>query len=529
MGVIGEMTLYDSLLWPAGDEEGVYYGNLAERIAVSDDMTQVWMQLRPEAHWHDGQPVTARDVKFTFEHIRDNAFAFNAAYASLKQVDVLSEREVRFSYRYPVNLNAMMALGKVAILPEHYWRERNITQTTTEPALSSGPYRVGKFELGKFIEFERVDDYWGKDLGIHKGRHNLDVIRHEVYRDATVQREAFRKGLLDVFNEPSAAQWVTGYGGPEREAGLLLQIQHEFRQYMGVVSAIASNQSQERFQDVRVREALFRAFDFEWMNAVFDYDVYEKPQSFFHGTFLAATGMPAPGELALLEPFREELPIRVFTTPPFAGDPGTRLSRRDALVRAQSLLIESGWRYQDGQLRNQAGDVFEIEFLVAAAGGQRALLPYAERLQRLGIKARIRLVESAQYISLRRANRGDAVFGSLAIAMPPNQEVPAYLHSQSRGMANFAHLRSPVIDALVAHLMSANSREELTNAARALDRVLYWQFYFIPTRLVDGVRMVLWNRYGKPVIQSRDLGGFPETWWWDPVKAARVDKALGQD
>ncbi|MDA0994315.1 MAG: extracellular solute-binding protein [Proteobacteria bacterium] len=523
LDAIIEPTLYDSLLRPSGDEIGVYYGSLAGEIAVSDDFTTVWMRMRPEARWHDGVPVSARDVQFTFEHIRDHGIAFNAAYASLKQVEAISEREVRFTYHYPVNLNGIMALGKVNILPEHYWRERDITETTTEPPLTSGPYRIGKFELGKFIEFERVDDYWGKDIGLHKGSFNIDVLRYEVYRDATVQREAFRKGLLDTFNEPSAALWVTGY---DTNSGLLVQVQHTYQHYIGILSALAFNLTQDRFQDVRVREALYLAFDFDWMNDTFDYGVYEKPQSFFHGTFMAATGLPSEDELVLLEPFRDDLPPRVFDQAPFAGSAIARMSRREALVRAQGLLAEAGWEFRNGGLKNAAGEPLEIEFLVPASGQQRARLAYVEQLKRLGISAHVRLVESAQYVSLLRAKKADAVAGSLAISMPPNQEVPAYLSSQSRGPANFAHLSSPIVDALIVQLLTASTREELMTAGRALDRVLFWQFYFIPHRLVDGQRIVMWNKFAKPAIQSLDMGGFPATWWWDPAKAEQVNRNL---
>jgi microcin C transport system substrate-binding protein len=524
--VIIEPALYDSLLRPSGDEIGVYYGNLAGEVAPSADMKEVRMRLRPEARWHDGVPVSAHDVKFTFEHIRDHAFpGVKAAYLSLKEVHVVNAREVLFEYHFPVNLNAMMALGKVAILPEHYWRERDITQTTTQPPVSSGPYRISSFELGSYVEFERVEDYWGKDLGLHRGSFNLDVLRYEVYRDATVQREAFRKGLLDTFIESSAVEWVTGYS----DHALVEQVHHNFQHYVGVISALAFNLTYPRFQDVRVREALTLAFDFEWMNRVLDYGVYDKPQSYFHGTFLAAAGLPSDDEIALLEPFRGQLPARVFTEPPFNGNSTTRLGRRDALIRAQALLEKAGWRYSDGALVDTGGERFNIEFLVAAQGGQRARLPYADQLRRLGIDASVRLVEVAQYINLRRDNKGDAVAGSLAIAMPPNQEVPAYLASTSRGNANFAHLSSPVVDALIEYVLAAESRAELMTASRALDRVLYWQFYFIPLRTVGGVRIVMWDKYAKPSVQSRDLGGFPSTWWWDPEKAVRVNRATGKD
>ncbi|MDA0790275.1 MAG: extracellular solute-binding protein [Proteobacteria bacterium] len=525
VSVIGEMTVYDSLLWPSGDEVGVFYGNLAERVAVSDDQTRIRMRLRPEARWHDGVPVTARDIKFTFEHIRDNAFpGVKAAYLSIKQVDVVSEREVLFTYHYPVNLNAMMALGKVAMMPEHYWRSRDSSKTTIEPPLSSGPYRIGKFKLGKFIEFERVDDYWGRNLGVHRGRHNIGVLRYDVYRDATVQREALRKGLIDYFAEPSAAQWVTGYDLQGERAELLLQEKHHFKQYVGVVSALAFNLSKARFQDVRVREALSLAFDFDWMNEVLDYGAYEKAESFYHGTFLGATGLPSEDELALLEPFRNQLPTRVFIEPPFGQSSIAALRGRDAIVRAQHLLREAGWRFTDGRLLDQDGNPFEIEFLINSADGKRTLLPYVDNLRRLGIEASIRLVETAQFLNLRRQNINDAVFGSLAISMPPNLEMPAYFGSTSRGVANFSRLSSSVVDRIIERILNAGTRAELVAASRALDRVLYWQFYYIPIRVLEPQRVLVWNRYRKPDQMPLYYSGFPDTWWWDESRSERVTR-----
>ena len=530
VSVIGSMTLYDSLLWPSADEVGVYYGNLAERISVSDDSTKVRMRLRKEARWHDGVPVTARDIKFSFEHIRDNAsLGVKSAYLSLKQVDVVSEREVMFTYHYPVNKNAMMALGKVGMLPEHYWRELDSSKTTTVPPLSSGPYRVGKFELGKFIEFERVPNYWGKDLGIHKGRHNFDKLRFDVYRDATIQREAIRKGLLDVFVETSASQWVTGYNIATREAGLLQLQEHAFKQYVGALSALAFNLTRERYQDVRVREALTLAFDLDWMNSIVHYDVYAKPQSYFHGTFLAATGLPSPDELAILEPFRDQLPERVFTEPPFAESSVAQLSGRAALIRAQTLLAEAGWQMRDGQLVDAAGEPFEIEFLVNTKALERWLLPYLEKLRQLGIAGAIRLLDTAQYLNMRRENRNEAAFGSLAISFPPNQELPAYFASSSGGFANFARLSSPVVDELIEEIMNTRNRQELASACRALDRVLWWQFYFIPVRVIETTRIVMWNKFRRPDVIAPYNSGWPDTWWRDEARADRVHQALGLD
>jgi microcin C transport system substrate-binding protein len=524
-----EPILYDSLLRFSADELGVSYGSLAEFIAVSDDMTEVRMQLRPEARWHDGTPVTSLDVKFTFEHIRDNGIAgLKVFFLPLKQVEVINDSEVHFKYHHPVNLNDMMTLGKMPILPEHYWRERDITKTTAEPPLTSGPYRVGRFELGKFIEFERVSDYWGKDIGPHRGSFNLDVLRFDVYRDGTVAREALHKGLIDAYREFDAAQWVTGY----QQQDLLVKVQYDIQQYTGLMSALAFNLNMPRFQDVRVREALSLAYNFDWTNSVIDYGVYPKPMSFFHGSILAATGLPSSSELALLEPFREQLPAEVFTEPPWTRSSISKLSPRNALIRAQGLLTEAGWRYHDGRLVDAGGSGFEIEFLITSAASQRRLLPYTAQLMRLGIDARIRLVETAQYVNLRRKGKADAVIGSLNVTMPPSLEVRAYFSSKNKGPTNMAHVNSPAVDALIDSLLGVSNRTELMTAGRALDRVLYWQFYFIPLQPLDGPRTVMWDKFDKPDVQTQDMGGFggfPTIWSWNPEKARRVSQALKQD
>lgn len=524
-----EPILYDSLLRFSADELGVSYGSLAEFIAVSEDMTEVRMKLRSEARWHDGVPVTSLDVKFTFEHIRDNGIAgLKVFFLPLKQVDMINDREVRFKYHHPVNLNDMMGLGKMPILPEHYWRKRDITKTTIEPPLTSGPYRVGQFELGKFIEFERVTDYWGKDIGPHRGSFNLDVLRFDVYRDGTVAREALHKGLIDAYRERDATQWVTGY----QQQNLLVKVQYDLQQYTGLSSVLAFNLNMPRFQDVRVREALSLAYNYDWTNRVIDHGVYPKPESFFHGTFLAATRLPSSSELALLEPFRDQLPAEVFTEPPWIGSSNSKLSHRNALIRAQGLLVEAGWRHQDGRLVDATGNGFEIEFLINSRAGQRRLLPYIAQLKHLGIEAHLRLLETAQYTNLRRKGKADAVLGTLNVTMPPSLEIRAYFSSKNKGPTNPAHVNSPVVDALIDSLLYVGNRTELTAAGRALDRVLYWQFYFVPLQTLDGPRMVMWDKFDKPDVQTQDaggFGGFPVTWWWSPEKAGRVRQVLKQD
>lgn len=297
-------------------------------------------------------------------------------------------------------------------------------------------------------------------------------------------------------------------------------------QYVGAIRALGFNQERERFTDVRVREALTLAFDLKWMNDVLFYGVYEIPESYFHGTYLAATGLPTSAELALLEPYREQLPEQVFTTAPFAASDHAALEGRDALIEARRLLVQSGWNISDGVLRNAAGAPFKVKFLASDPEAQAMLLAYQKRLRRLGISSEIRLLEVAQYINLLRKGDYDAVFRSLAFSLPPAAEVRAYLHSSSQGIHNFARLASPAVDALSDRVMNADSRESLTAATRALDRVLFWQFYFVPARVVEPARRMMWNKLGQPSTVAPYVSGFPATWWWDEEKAQRVEQVL---
>ncbi len=532
IGMIAPGMLYDGLFVRANDEAYSVYGNLAKRVSFAVDLSEVTVQLHDDAYWHDGVPITARDVKFTFDHVLAKAHpGVRAALSIIDAVEIQGELELLFRFK-PVgglNKNSFASPATyVAILPEHYWRTRDLGKLSLEVPLGSGPYRVRDFEQGQFMLWERVADYWGRDLAVHRGRHNFDTIRYELYRDATVAREALRKGLVDYWVEADPYQWRTGYDTPAAARGWLVKRQNNAKVQSGFQTALIFNTRRAKLADVRVREALTIAFDFEWTNrAIYD-GFYARADSYFSGTELAARGTPAGAELALLEPFREQLPAHVFTRP-FAFPQATDAEgHRDNLLKARDLLAQAGWTTRDGEVVDVEGRQLEIEFLTNAATHQRTLLPYMDNLARLGIGSKIRLVESAQYMNRLLASDYDALLRSLPYGFPPGVEIRAYFTSVSASApnsANVAGINSPVVDALVSEVLGARRSDELIAASRALDRTLLWGYYLIPIIGRPEPRAVHWDKFGRPAVEAEYITSFPDTWWWDEERASRIGPA----
>ena len=528
-GALVPGTLYDSLFVRAHDEAFSVYGNLAKRVRFAADLSEVAVQLHPDAYWHDGVPITARDVEFTFDHVLTKSHSgVRAALSIIESVEVLGEREVLFRFKRIAGLNKNSFASPatyVSILPEHYWRTRDLTKTTLEPPLGSGPYRIADFEQGQFLLWERVADYWGRDLAVHRGRHNFDYIRNELYRDATIAREALRKGLLDYRVEDDPYQWRTGYDIPARERGWLVMRQNNSKMGSGFQTALIFNTRRSKLADVRVREALTIAFDFKWTNrAIYD-GFYARADSYFSGTELAARGVPSGAELALLEPFRDQLPDKLFTQPFVFPNAKDAAVHRHSLLRARELLAESGWNVRDGLMVDAEGEQLEIEFLTSSATAKRTLLPYMDNLRRLGIASNIRFVESAQYVSRLLQSDYDALLRNLPYGFPPGVELRSFFISTTANApnsANMAGISSPVVDALLDEVLGARSSEQLIAAGRALDRTLLWGYYLVPIIGRPEPRAVHWDKFGQPAIDAEYVTDFPDTWWWDEARAARI-------
>jgi len=515
--------IWETLMVGSADEPFSEYGLLAQTVQTPPDRSWVAFELRPEARWHDGKPVTADDVIWTFETLRAKGAPFyRAYYASVDRVEKTGERSVRFVFKPGTNRELPLIVGQLPVLPKHWWEGREFDKTLLEPPLGSGPYKVGKFEAGRFVEFERVPDYWGKDLPVNRGRFNFDRQHLDYYRDATVALEAFKGGNFDFHRENSAKEWATAYDVPEVRDGRIVKEAVPFGQPVGM-QGFVMNLRRPLLQDRRVREALGLAFDFEWSNQALFYGQYSRTRSYFENSELASRGLPGPDELAILEPFRAKLPDEVFSrefVPPKTDGSG---NNRDNLRRAAELLREAGWVVQNGKLVKD-GQPLSFEILLDNPQFERVVLPYAKNLEKIGIEARVRTVDSSQYRRRTDAFDFDMIVGGFGESESPGNEQREYWGSEAakrEGSRNVIGIADPVVDALVAQLVASPDRKSLVAHARALDRVLLWGHYVVPNWYLPKERLAYWNKFGKPAIVPKQ-GVQLEAWWIDPAKAASL-------
>lgn len=521
--------VYETLLLRAGDEPAAYYGSLAEQVALGADRRSIVFRLHPGARWHDGLPITSNDVKFTFDAIKadDTSSTIRMASPWFESVDIVDDREFVIRTKADPSLSLTPLAAYIPILPAHYWADKDPTIATLTPPLGSGPYRIAAVEKGRFVRYERVRDYWGRDIPVNRGRFNFDTILYDVYRDATVAREALRKGLLDVW-----LQWghdILAFDTPARDKGWLVQGKRRYRMDIGARFWLILNNRRHPFDDARVREALSLTFDFEWQNRALFAGRLTRADSYFQNSVFAATGLPSESELRLLEPFRDRIPERVFTEA-FRFPRTSGVGRnRPGLVRAQALLAEAGWQMRDGVLIGTGGEPFTIEFLSRVPAEQRRLLPYVDALTALGIESRVRMVEGAQYANRLRNRDYDAFIRIGDFGLPP-WELHLAFHSQAVDAPlsfNHAGISHPAVDALVDAAKAASTLDSMAAACRALDRVLLWSFYQIPLDAVDDPHLVYWDKFGRPQREAEAtyLSPFPDGWWYDPVKADRIEIA----
>lgn len=516
--------IYDTLTFHALDEPFTEYGLLAERIERAEDNTWVRFHLRPQARFHDGAPVTAADVVFTFNTLVEQGAPFyRAYYGGVKEVVADSERSVTFHFHNGNNRELPLVLGQLPVLPAHYWADRDFSKTTLEPPLGSGPYRITDVSGGRNISYERVADYWASDLPVRRGFYNFDRIVVDYYRDTGVALEAFKAGQFDLNQEVSAKNWATGYDSPALRAGDIIKEEIPNLNVQGM-QGFVFNLRRPIFEDRRVRKAISLLFDFEWSNKSLFHNAYARTDSFFDNSELGATDAPGPGELALLEPWREQLPAEVFEE--VQGPPETDGSGiiREQMREAYRLLQDAGWEIVDDRLVNEQGEHLQFEFLIAQSDFERVLLPYKRNLASLGIELTLRRVDVSQYINRLRSRDFDMVVTGFGQSNSPGNEQREYWHSSSAdnpGSRNLMGLQDPAVDALVEGLIEAESREALLNHTRALDRVLLAGHYVVPNFHTTVYRVAYWDKFAHPQQSPRyDLGLF--TWWVDAEKAARL-------
>jgi microcin C transport system substrate-binding protein len=524
--------IYETLTTSALDEANASYGLLAESFSYPEDYSSVSFRLRPEARWHDGKPVTTDDVIFSFESLKANSPTYAFYYANVSKAEKVGEREVKFTFDEKGNRELPQIMGQLMVLPKHWWegtapdgRKRDVTQTTLEPPLGSGPYRLKSFDTGRNASYERVKDYWGEKINVNVGQNNFDEIRYEYYRDATVLLEAFKSDRLDFRTENSARNWAAGYDFPARQEGRVILEEFPFRA-TGVMQAFVLNMRRDKFKDQRVRRAFNLAFPFEELNKTIFYGLYERPSSYFYGLDLASSGLPEGQELKILESIRDKIPASVFTTPyknPINDSPETV---RNNLREADRLLKEAGWEVKNGRRVNAKGEVLSAELLSSSPNEERVFLPYKASLDRLGIATTVRTVDDVQYTNRTRAFDFDVATGLWPQSLSPGNEQREFWGSQAatrEGSRNLPGIADPGVDALIDKIIFAKDRNDLVAATKALDRVLLAHDYVVPQWTSLKQRTARWNRYSHPEAMPRYGGAaFPTIWWYDEAKAAKT-------
>ncbi len=528
---------FDRLMMPSEDELSTLYCLLCRTVEVADDYSWAAYTLRPEARWHDGAPVTVDDVLWTYRTLKvDGPVSFKAAWRHVEDIERLGEDSFRFLFGDTGRTRrAVMEASSFLVMPKHYWQDRDFTATTLEPPLGNGPYRVREVDPGRRIVFERVDDYWARDLNFKRGYHNFDRFAVLYFRDMKAGIQALKARVVDYWRDQDEREVATAYDFPEIEMGLFNKETYRMGLPYGMHWSIVLNTRLPLFQDIRVREALTLAYNFDWSNRTLQYGALRRNSTFFLGSGMASRGLPSPAELALLEPLREHIPERTFThefTLPVTDGYGRN---REALLRAGELLDDAGWVVRDlRRVHADTGVPLRFEIMVRLREHERMLVPYAENLKRLGIDATIRRVESN--IFTNRARHYDFELTMQKIythAIPQPALLRSHLKSESAdlpNLLNYPGIRNPAVDALVEKVIAAETEEEMNIAGRALDRVLLWSFHVIPEGAPRGRHLLYWDRFGHPPLGREHMNwvGFPMLWWFDQEKSDRIDAALGE-
>ncbi len=521
--------IYDSLMTQSADEVFSGYGLLAESVELPKDHSWIIFNLRPQARFSDGETVNADDVVYTFNLLIEHGSPFYSSYyADVESVTALSPQRVKFQFKPGVNRELALIIGQLQILPKHFWESRDFSASSLELPLGSGPYRLSAAEPGKNVVFERNEDYWGKDLAVNTGFYNFDHIQVDYYKDAVVLLEALKAGQYDFRSENSAKQWATGYTGPAIASGQLKKDEIKHNNPTGM-QAFLFNLRKPLFADIRVRKALTYAFDFEWSNRNLFYDLYKRTESYFSNSELASSGLPGPEELAILAPFKKDIPESIFDaafTLPVSDGSG---HNRQNLRIAMGLLKEAGWQVVNNQLvHRETGQQFRFEIILAQPSFERVVNPYIQSLKKLGITANVRNVEISQYINRMRSFDFDMVVGGMGQSLSPGNEQLEYwgsANADTEGSMNYMGIKNPVVDALVQEVISAPDRQQLIFRTRALDRVLLNNYYLIPQWHSDSHRIAYWNKFDRPAIAPKYDPGYSIglwTWWYDPEKAGRI-------
>src|SRR5215469_8430233 len=529
----GVDLMYETLLVSSLDEVSSGYGLLAEAVSFRPDFSSATFRLREQAKWHDGTPVMPDDVIFAFEAFKKYSPQLSAYYRHVTKAAMTGDREVTFTVDMPGNRELPLIIGELTVLPKKWWegagndgKRRDISTTTLEPPLGSGPYRIKDFSAGRHIVYERVKDHWSSGLNVNVGINNFDELHYEYFRDTTAALEAFKADTVDWRIENSAKNWATAYDFPAVSDKRVLLEDFPIRN-IGIMQAFAFNIRREKFQDPLVRLAFNYAFNFEEMNRQIFFDQYKRIDSYFAGTELAATGLPAGRELELLQAVRDQVPPEVFTTSftnPVNGNPE---AVRNNLREAIRLFKQAGYEVRDQQLVNvKTGESYAIEFLSEGSGFERVFLFYKPSLDRLGIATTVRTVDEVQYQNRLRSWDFDIITAAWPETLTPGNELRGYWGSRAAeepGSHNLIGIKNPAVDAMIEQIVFAKDRADLEAATRSLDRILLWNHYVVPQWYYSKARTARWDRFGHPDLMPKyGRAAFPTVWWWDVQKAAKA-------
>jgi microcin C transport system substrate-binding protein len=525
--------IYETLMAKSQDEIVTEYGLLAEAAAHPDDCSWVIYRLRKEARWHDGKPVTPEDVIFSLETLKKQSPFYGAYYRHVVKAEKSGERDIKFTFDGPGNRELPTIVGEVPVLPKHWWegtdeqgRKRDISLTTLEKPLGSGPYRIKDFVAGRSVVLERVRDYWGANLPVRIGQNNFDEMRFEYYRDNNVALEAFKADQADWIAENSAKQWATAYEFPAVVDKRVVKEEFPITD-SGRMQGFVFNLRREQFRDARLRRAFNLAYDFEEMNKQLFYGMYKRINSYFEGTDLACSGLPTGLELQILETVKDKVPAEVFTTAyanPVGGNPE---NVRNNLREAAKLLKEAGFEVKDRKLVDASGKPVTVEILVQDPAAERIALFYKPSLERIGVTTSIRVVDAAQYENRTRSFDFDIITDVFPESLSPGNEQREFWGSQAAdapGSRNTIGIKNPAVDALIEKIIFATDRPSLEAATRALDRVLLWNHYVVPQFTYPFARYARWDRFSHAELPKYARSGLPSLWWYDAEKAARIGK-----
>ncbi|MGA8882553.1 MAG: extracellular solute-binding protein [Acinetobacter sp.] len=524
----GVNYLFDSLMSSSLDEPGVMYPLLAEKATFDPKKTAyVIFHLNPKAKFSDGSPLTAADVKYSFDAFQSKSNPGLQMYlADLAKTEVLSRHQVKMSFKSDNNAEMPLILAQMPIYSKKDWSSRDFSRVTLQPILGSGPYLIDRIDAGRSVSYKRNPDYWGKDLPVNKGRYNFDRLKYVYYRSLDIAFEGFKSGQYTLHEELTARKWVTEYHFPAVKAGMV--VKYRFQHYNPIATqSYVFNTRRAPFQDIRLRQALTYAYDFEWQNKALFYGQYRRLQSFFSNSELEAKGLPSAAELAVLKPQLAKLdPVQragVLKDWKYSVSDGSGFNRSNLLI-ARQLLLNAGYKFKDGRLLDKSGKPIEIEFLIHQDGLQRTLMPFVRNLKRLGIQVHIRQVDVPQYIERMRTKDFDMTTDAMPQSLSPGNEQAQFWGSASAdqpGNYNYAGIKNTAIDAVVQQLIRAPDRASLVIRTRALDRLLRAGYYQIPTYGKGENWLAYWNMYRQPAVKPKLSTGI-DYWWSDAAQAQKV-------